>query len=96
VTGSLLIGALPAVYLGARISSKAPDGLIRPILAVVLIASGLKLLKVPNELVAIALLVIAATLFAVLRFGSRAAAHIEPEVAEVAPEPDIEPASQPS
>ena len=30
LTTSILIGALPAVYFGARLSSKAPDGIIRP------------------------------------------------------------------
>ena len=90
ITGSLLVGALPAVYLGARISSKARDGLIRPVLAVVLIASGLKLLAVPNEVVAITLLAVATALFVVLRFGSRAASRIEAVVADAAAEPAIE------
>lgn len=44
LTTSLLIGAMPGVYLGARVSSKAPDGFIRPVLLVVLFASALKLL----------------------------------------------------
>ncbi|MEW6059700.1 MAG: sulfite exporter TauE/SafE family protein [Actinomycetota bacterium] len=48
LTVSLLIGALPAVYVGARLSSRAPDGLIRPILVLVLFASGMKLLDVPT------------------------------------------------
>jgi hypothetical protein len=96
ITGSLLIGALPAVYLGARISSKARDGLIRPVLAVVLIASGLKLLKVPNEVVAVTLLAVATALFIVLRFGSRAAARLEAVVADAASEPSVEPESQAS
>src|SRR5205823_14745037 len=30
LTASILIGALPAVYVGARLSSRARDGLIRP------------------------------------------------------------------
>ena len=90
ITASLLVGALPAVYLGARISSKARDGLIRPVLAVVLIASGLKLLAVPNEVVAITLLAVATALFVVLRFGSRAASRIEAVVADAAAEPAIE------
>ena len=30
LTSSILIGALPAVYVGARCSSRAPDGVIRP------------------------------------------------------------------
>jgi uncharacterized protein len=98
LTASLLLGSLPAVYIGARISSRAPDNLIRPILAVVLVASALKLLKVPNGAVAIALLVLAVALFAVLRLGSRAmaAGRLEEAPADAVPEPEIEPASQPS
>jgi hypothetical protein len=49
VAGSLMVGAIPGVLIGARISSRAPDHIIRPILIVVLIASGAKLLDVPNE-----------------------------------------------
>ncbi len=44
LTVSLLIGALPGVYVGARVSSSAPNGLVRRALVVVLLASGLKLL----------------------------------------------------
>jgi uncharacterized membrane protein YfcA len=51
LTVSILIGAVPAVYLGARLSSKAPDGLIRPALVVVLLASALKLLDVSTVVV---------------------------------------------
>ncbi|MET7461492.1 sulfite exporter TauE/SafE family protein [Nonomuraea sp. NPDC005501] len=48
LTVSLLIGSIPGVYLGARISSRAPGGLIRALLAIVLLASALKLLNVGN------------------------------------------------
>ncbi len=92
ITGSLLLGSLPAVYLGAKISSRAPDNLIRPVLAVVLVASGLKLLKVPNEAVAITLLVLAVALFAVLRFGGKARDALTGESSE--PDPLPEPESQ--
>ena len=51
VTLSLLIGSVPGVYLGARVSSRSPDRLIRPVLAVVLIVSGLKMLKVSTPVV---------------------------------------------
>jgi uncharacterized membrane protein YfcA len=44
VTFSLLLGAIPGVYLGARLSSHAPGGIVRRALIVVLVASGLKLL----------------------------------------------------
>lgn len=43
---SLIIGALPGVYVGARLSSRAPDRITRPILATVLAASGLKLMGI--------------------------------------------------
>jgi len=48
LTGSLLVGAIPAVWLGAHISSRAPDRFIRPILPVILVASGMKMLGVPT------------------------------------------------
>jgi uncharacterized membrane protein YfcA len=46
VTASLLIGAVPAVYLGARLSAQAPSSVTRPIIAGVLTASALALVKV--------------------------------------------------
>ncbi|MGW6496705.1 sulfite exporter TauE/SafE family protein [Nonomuraea angiospora] len=57
LTLSLLIGSIPGVYLGARISSRAPGGLIRALLAIVLLASALKLLDVSNTLTVWALVV---------------------------------------
>lgn len=50
LAGSLLLGAVPGVVIGARISSRAADHVIRPILLVVLIGSGAKLLDAPNWL----------------------------------------------
>ena len=52
LTGSLLLGAVPGVIIGAHVSSRAPDRIIRPILVLVLALSGLKLLDVPNEVLA--------------------------------------------
>ncbi len=46
LTVSLLVGAMPGVYLGARYSSHAPAGIVRRALTLVLVASGLKLLGV--------------------------------------------------
>ncbi|WP_211349846.1 sulfite exporter TauE/SafE family protein [Rarobacter faecitabidus] len=48
VTGTLLIGAIPGAWLGAQVSSRAPGGIIRRALAVLLLASSLKLLGVPS------------------------------------------------
>ena len=52
LTGSLLIGSVPGVIIGAHVSSRAPDAIIRPILVLVLALSALKLLDVPNEVLA--------------------------------------------
>ncbi|SEG46668.1 hypothetical protein SAMN04489712_105376 [Thermomonospora echinospora] len=43
VTLALLAGSIPGVYIGSRISSRAPGGLIRRLLALVLLASALKM-----------------------------------------------------
>jgi len=49
VTISLLIGAIPAVYLGARLSATGANRYVRPVLAVVLLASALKLVNVSTD-----------------------------------------------
>jgi uncharacterized membrane protein YfcA len=54
LTTSILIGSIPGVFVGARYSSRAPDHVVRPALAVVLLASGLKLVGAPNLALAIA------------------------------------------
>lgn len=46
LTGWLVLGAIPAVYLGARLSARAPARLIRWTLFAVLLASGLKMVGV--------------------------------------------------
>jgi uncharacterized protein len=51
LTASLLIGSVPGVYLGARISSRAPDRIIRPVLVVVLTVSALALLGASNAVI---------------------------------------------
>lgn len=48
ISGALIIGAIPGVYLGARVSARAPDKIVRPILAFILVASGLSLLLADN------------------------------------------------
>jgi hypothetical protein len=53
LTASILIGAIPGVYVGARLSSKAPDGVIRPALIYVLLASGLKLVGLSTPMLGV-------------------------------------------
>lgn len=42
LTTSIIIGAIPAVFIGSLLSSRAPDRAIRPVIAFVVLASGLK------------------------------------------------------
>lgn len=47
LTSSVVLGSIPGVYAGATVSSRANTPFLRPVLGVVLLASGLKLLDVP-------------------------------------------------
>jgi uncharacterized membrane protein YfcA len=40
--GSLLIGSLPAIYVGTKVGAKMPENIIRPLLAGVLLILGVK------------------------------------------------------
>lgn len=44
IVGMLLIGSLPGVFLGSKLSKFVPDRYMRPVLATVLVISGLKLI----------------------------------------------------
>ncbi|MFN2606618.1 MAG: TSUP family transporter [Acidimicrobiales bacterium] len=44
VAAALVVGSIPGVYLGARFSALAPDGVVRPVLVSILVASALALL----------------------------------------------------
>ena len=44
VAGSLILGSVPGAALGAHVSSRAPDAIVRPALVALLTASGLALL----------------------------------------------------
>ena len=58
LTTSLLIGSIPGVWIGAHLSSRSPGGLVRRMLAFVLLASGLKLLGVSNTAAGVSLLLV--------------------------------------
>ncbi len=57
IAGAVLIGSVPGVLIGARISSRAPGGIVRAALVIVLLASALKLLDVPNAVVGVVITV---------------------------------------
>jgi len=70
LTTSLLVGAVPGAWFGARVSSRAPGGIIRRALAILLLASGLRLVGVPVGWVvaaAVAALVLGNLLWAVVQ-----------------------------
>ncbi len=71
LTLSLVVGAVPAVYLGARLSSRSPDHIIRPILAMVLILSGSKMLRLSNIVVGSLAVVLAGVTAVMIVRGSR-------------------------
>lgn len=48
LAGALLLGAIPGTYLGARLSTRAPDGMLKWALAILLLGSGLELWHVPT------------------------------------------------
>jgi len=41
--GSLLLGSLPGIYIGSHLSAKVPERVLRPLLAVMLLIIGLKM-----------------------------------------------------
>ncbi len=49
VTASLIIGSVPAVLIGSLVSSSVPDRFIRPVIAFVILASGLKYIGLKTQ-----------------------------------------------
>ena len=64
LASSVLLGAIPGVYFGARVSSSSNDRFIRPALVAVLAISSLKLLNVSNALLLTATIAAATALAA--------------------------------
>ena len=80
VTASLLVGAVPAVYLGARLSAQAPATVTRPVISGVLMASALALLHAPTAAVIPGALVAAAAVVVLGRPRTRSSPTAEPEL----------------
>lgn len=53
LTASLLIGALPGVYLGARMSARGSGAVIRPVITAVLLGSALALLELDTTAIVV-------------------------------------------
>jgi uncharacterized protein len=79
VVGSILIGSIPGILIGSHFTARAPDRILRGIIAPVLAASGLKTLDAP----AIAYVVGAAIILAVAGIyaakGNRFGSELKPE-----------------
>jgi uncharacterized membrane protein YfcA len=82
ITSSLLLGSIPGVIIGAHISSRAKDSVIRPALVLVLTLSGLKLLGASNvvlgAVLAAAVIAAVATYFVTRRRRARGAEPVNP------------------
>jgi uncharacterized protein len=102
LTASLIIGSVPAVFIGSMLSSTIPDRYIRPVIAFVILASGLKYVGLSTgalgwSLVGV-LLIGAAFIAYELRSGSRretlpAAGETPPVSGDAEPSPEISPVS---
>jgi len=73
LTASILIGSIPGVFIGAQLSSRARDAVIRPALILVLLGSSLKLLGSSNAVLALVIAVFAAAYLAVRNSEQRQA-----------------------
>jgi uncharacterized membrane protein YfcA len=82
IAAAVLLGSIPGVLLGARISSRAPAAVVRPALVIVLLASALKLLDVSTEVVGAvsAAAVVIAVGVAVVRLRRRHPRPVTPEL----------------
>jgi uncharacterized membrane protein YfcA len=75
LTGTILIGSIPGVWIGANLSTRLPADVLRPALAIVLIASGLALLSKAGLALPVAVLVGVPVALAVLMFFVHRSRH---------------------
>jgi uncharacterized membrane protein YfcA len=73
VTGSIIVGSVPAVLVGSLLSSRVPDRYLRPAITFVILASGLKYVGVGTDQLGWLLIPMTLVLVAVLVARSRPA-----------------------
>ena len=79
VVGSILIGSIPGILIGSHFTARAPDRLLRGIIALVLAASGLKTLDAPAVAYVIgAAIIVSVACFYAVR-GGRLGSELKPE-----------------
>jgi uncharacterized membrane protein YfcA len=71
LAAAIVLGSVPGVLLGARLSSRAPAAVVRAALVAVLLASSLKLFGVPGAVVLAVVAVVVAVAVTVLVRGRR-------------------------
>lgn len=69
VTGAVVVGSVPAVLVGSLISSRVPDRLLRPVITLAILASGLKYVGLGSH--ALGLVLLGAVAAGVLVVGTR-------------------------
>src|SRR5271154_1269353 len=84
VTLSLIIGSVPAVFVGSLLSSSAPDRYIRPVITFVIAASGLKYIGLGATALGWTLcaILLAAAVIWLAYFRPRRVAERQPQAAE--------------
>jgi len=79
VVGSILIGSIPGILIGSHFTARAPDRVLRGIIALVLAASGLKTLDAPAVAYVIgAAIIVSVACFYAVR-GGRLGSELKPE-----------------
>src|SRR4051794_37735336 len=79
IAAAVLVGSIPGVLIGARLSSRAPANLVRAALVVVLLASASKLFGLSNLVLAtVVLTTVAAFALAAVRHKERSGAPASP------------------
>ncbi len=71
VTASIVIGSVPAVFVGSLLSSRAPDRIIRPVITGVIVLSGLKYVGLNTTGLGVAAAIIAVGCVVWVLYGSR-------------------------
>ncbi|GGN45270.1 hypothetical protein FHR83_008261 [Actinoplanes campanulatus] len=79
IAGAVILGSIPGVLLGSRISSRAPGGLVRSALVIVLLASALKLFDLPTLVVGV---VAGVAILVAVGIGLHGRANRQKELAE--------------
>ncbi|MQA97505.1 MAG: TSUP family transporter [Streptosporangiales bacterium] len=60
LAGTVLLGAIPGIYAGAKLATRVPDGALRWVLAILLVGSGLSLWDAPGLLIVVVSVALAA------------------------------------